>query len=176
MRKFFLAVIVFSVFILPSCSMYDDKLEFNPSSAKEIFIKAVINNTNKPALESKITLAVSEEMQNDGRLTISNTQSASDGILSITIRRYILRPLTYDANMVAEQYKLWVVSEIAFVDTETGEEKWKETMEIIQIYLDANKSGIDPGEGFTEDQAQDAISEKLARRVVRRIIKGYINA
>jgi hypothetical protein len=149
-------------------------MQFNPASAKEIFIQAIANNTNKPGLESKITLAISEEMQNDGRLIIANSQDVSDGALSIIIKRYILRPLTYDANMVAEQYKLWVVFEVAFTDTESGEEKWKEDMEIIQIYLDANKSGVEEGEGLTEDQAQDAVSEKLARRITRRIIKGYI--
>ncbi|MDR0822441.1 MAG: LPS assembly lipoprotein LptE, partial [Endomicrobium sp.] len=170
----FLSVFVFSVFVLSSCSLYESDMQFNPASAKEIFIQAIANNTNKPGLESKITLAISEEMQNDGRLIIANSQDVSDGALSIIIKRYILRPLTYDANMVAEQYKLWVVFEVAFTDTESGEEKWKEDMEIIQIYLDANKSGVEEGEGLTEDQAQDAVSEKLARRITRRIIKGYI--
>jgi len=173
MKKIFLIILVFCFFT--ACDSYNSSLQFSPAGAKKIYIKAIDNNTNQYGLESKLTLAVSDEMLNDGRLSLSDDQDDNDGILSITIKRYLLRPLTYGANMVADQYRLWIVADILFTDSQSGEELWKESVNGIQIYLDANRvSGDSVGDALTESEAQDAVIEKLARSIVRRIIKGYI--
>jgi hypothetical protein len=172
MRKSLLLLFSF-VFIAASCaSIYEPAPQILPEHIKKVYIRPFINKTNQFGLETKFTNAVIDEIMRDGRLSVVNTESESDGILTAEIKKYILQPLTYDANMVVEQYKLWIIASVSFVDKENNVTLWTEpNLEGIQIYLDATKGAM--GEGMTEDEAREIIWEKLARNIVKRTIKGF---
>jgi outer membrane lipopolysaccharide assembly protein LptE/RlpB len=174
MKKYLFLLLVF-VFIFSGCAQYAAKGGSYSMPAKKIFIAAVQNNTNQYGLEENLTMVLSDEMLNDGRLSLVNSEYEADGILSITIKRYILRPLTYDANMAAEQYKMWIVTEISLANAKNNVEMWKENIEAIHIYLDSDKSssGKESDEAVSEQDARTAAWEKLSRRLVRRIVRGY---
>jgi hypothetical protein len=165
--------LLFLVFVLTSCSsVYDPAPQILPEHIKNVYIRPFINKTNQFGLETKFTNALVDEIMRDGRLSLVNNENESDGILSIEIKKYILQPLTYDANMVVEQYKLWVIISVSFIDKENNVTLWTEpNLEGIQIYLDATKGSI--GEGMTEEEARDIIWEKLSRNIVKRTIKGF---
>jgi len=154
-------------------SMYDPAPQILPEHIKKVFVRPLINNTNQYGLEAKFTLAVTDEILRDGRLSLVNSESEADGILTGEIKRYILQPLTYDVNNVTEQYKLWVIVSVSLIDKENNVTLWTEpNMEGIQIYLDSTKAGAMSG-GMTEEEARQIIWEKLARNIVKRTVKGF---
>jgi hypothetical protein len=175
MRKFLLSFLLCSMLALAlvSCtSIYDPAPQILPEHIKKVYVRPIINNTNQYGLEAKFTNEIVDEILRDGRLSLVNSESEADGVLAGTIKRYILQPLTYDANMVTEQYKLWVIVSVSMVDRENNVTLWTEpNMEGIQIYLDATKGAI--GEGMTEEEARVTIWEKLSRDIVKRTIKGF---
>ncbi|MDR0485942.1 MAG: LPS assembly lipoprotein LptE [Elusimicrobiota bacterium] len=178
MRKHLLFLFVFVFFLaFVGCLEYSAKDNSYSMPAKKIFIRAVQNNTNQYGLEANLTVTLSDEALNDSRVSFVNSEYEADGILSIVIRRYILRPLTYDANMAAEQYKMWVVTEVSMTNAKDNVEMWKENMEAIHIYLDSDKSssGKESSDAVSEQDARTAAWEKLSRRIIRRIVKGYQN-
>jgi hypothetical protein len=162
-----------AAFVLGACaSVYDPAPQVLPEHIKKVFIRPFINKTNQFALETKFMNALVDEVMRDGRLSLVNTEEETDGILSVEIKKYILQPLTYDANMIVEQYKLWIIISVSFIDKENDVTLWTEpNLEGIQIYLDATKGSI--GEGMTEEEARDIIWEKLSRNIVKRTIKGF---
>ena len=166
-------LILFCGFVLGGCaSVYDPAPQILPEHIKKVHIRPFINRTNQFGLETKFTNALIDEIMRDGRLSLVNTENESDGVLSVEIKRYILQPLTYDANMIVEQYKLWVIISVSFIDRENNVTLWTEpNLEGIQIYLDSTKGAI--GEGMTEEEARDVIWEKLSRNIVKRTIKGF---
>jgi hypothetical protein len=176
MKKVFFLCVIFSIFLFSSCSLYEKDIDFNPSEPKKIFLKTISNETNKYGLEPEIVMGMSEEIQDDGRLTLVSNIDESDAVLSITVKRYILRPLTYDSNMIIEQYKMWIIADITLTDSDRGTEMFKEKIETIHIYLDANNTNADSSEAMTEAQAVTAAVEKLSRRITRRIISSFSSA
>src|SRR4030088_3224458 len=83
------------------------------------------NHTQQYGLEDKLTLAVQSEFNRDGRYQITSEDQA-DGVLIGDITKYILEPLTYDANHVPTQYKLWILVNLAFYDKIKSQTLWTE--------------------------------------------------
>jgi hypothetical protein len=170
-------ILLLFLYLLSACSLYDSSLQFLPGQEKTVYVKPFTNNTNQFGIEAPFTNAVIDEFLNDGRLNTANTPEESDGILTVCIKRYILKPLTYDVDGAVEQYKLWLVTEAALIDKETKETMWTENFEGIQIYVDSARRQIArniTGDAITEQEAQALIWDKLSRKIVRRTIKGFI--
>lgn len=140
-----------------------------PAHIRKIYIRPIVNNTSQYGLEDKLMLKVVDEFVRDGRLAVVNNESEADGILVGEINRYILQPLTYDANNVTEQYKLWILMNVYFVDREANVTLWTEpNLEGIQIYYDASRPG-----GRTEEEVRETIWDNLSRTIVKRTVEGF---
>ena len=163
---------VFGIFMISCSSPYDPAPQILPEHIKKVYVRPFINNTNQFGIETKFTIAVTDEIMRDGRLSLVNTEAEADGILTATIKRYILQPLTYDANMVVEQYKMWVIVSVSLIDKDNNITLWTESnLEGIQIYLDSTKGSL--GEGMTEEEAREIVWENLSRDIVKRTVKGF---
>jgi hypothetical protein len=173
MNKTLLFLSVCAAFVFAACAeVYDPAPQVLPEHIRKVYIRPFINKTNQFGLETKFMNALVDEVMRDGRLSMVNAEGEADGILSVEIKKYILQPLTYDANMVVEQYKLWIIISVSFIDKENDVTLWTEpNLEGIQIYLDSTKGAM--GEGMSEEEARDIIWEKLSRNIVKRTIKGF---
>lgn len=174
MKKLVLLFVSVVLFLCACAAPYDPAPQLLPSYVQKIYVRPVVNNTNQYGLEDKFTKQIIDEFMQDGRLSVVSSESEADGVLVCEIKRYVLQPLTYDANMVTEQYKLWILINAYFVDKHENVTLWIEpNMEGIQIYADSVKVGFG---GMTEDQARIQIWEKLSRDIVKRTLRGFGNA
>ncbi len=174
MKKLYLLLFSLALFSVSCASPYDPAPQLLPSYIKSVYVRPVVNNTNQYGLEDKFTKAIIDEFMRDGRLSVVTSEEESDGTVVCEIKRYVLQPLTYDANMVTEQYKLWILINVYFIDRHENITLWAEpNMEGIQIYADAVKVGFG---GMTEEQAREYIWDKLSRDIVKRTVKGFGNA
>ncbi|MDR1434410.1 LPS assembly lipoprotein LptE [Candidatus Endomicrobiellum devescovinae] len=182
MKKIIVYLFAAFLFIsLSSCtSLYEPAVQLLPEHIKKVYVKPFGNNTNQFGIESKFTNEVIEEIINSGRLSLVNKEKDADGVLTVTIKRYILQPLTYDINNVAEQYKMWIIASVSLVDNDNNVTLWTEpNMEGIQIYRDINRrpsreDSID--DGMSEEEAREIVWIKMSRNIVRRVIKGFGSA
>jgi hypothetical protein len=172
--------LAFTLFIanLTSCaSPYDPAVQLLPEHIKKVYVKPFENNTNQFGIESKFTNEVIDEIIADGRLSLVNKEDDADSVLTVTIKRYILQPITYDINNVAEQYKMWIIASVSLVDKDNDVTLWTEpNMEGIQIYRDINRrpSGEDSmGDGMSEEEARKIVWTKMSRNIVKRVVKGF---
>jgi hypothetical protein len=175
-------VLVLSIFVLLSMSLmscvspYDPAAQILPEHIKKLYVKPFINNTNQFGLEARFTNAVTDEVLMDGRLSLVNSEKEADGVLIVTVKRYILQPLTYDVNMVPEQYKLWIIASASLIDKDNNITLWTEpSLEGIQIYRDSTRgqSDVAMGDGMTEEEARDIVWQKMSKNIVKRVIKGF---
>ncbi len=174
MKKVWLILFSFAVFFVSCAAPYDPAPQILPSYIKKVYVRPIINNTNQYGLEDKFTKEILDEFMRDGRLSIVTDEAEADGVVVCEIKRYVLQPLTYDANMVTEQYKLWILINAYFIDKHENVTLWIEpNMEGIQIYADSVKVGFG---GMSEETAREYIWEKLARDIVKRTVKGFGNA
>lgn len=157
------------IIVLIGCAgPYTPAPQILPAHIKNVYIRPAVNSTSQYGLEEKLTLQVVDEFVRDGRLKVVNTEAEADGVIVIEISKYILQPLTYDANMVTEQYKLWVLLNVSFVDKVKNVTMWTEpNMEGIQIFYDSTRGGP------TEEEVRQTLWESLARDIVKRTIQGF---
>lgn len=166
--RFTVYCILFTV--LSGCSSpYTPAPQILPQHIKKISVRPFTNSTTQYGLEEKLTLNVINEFVRDGRLMLVNNEQESDGVVVGEISRYILQPLTYDANMVTQQYKMWVLVNVSFVDRISNVTLWTEpNLEGVQIFYDISQPG-----GKTEDEARVAVWENLSRDIVKRTMEGF---
>jgi len=178
MRNFIFIIIGMTVFFFSGCAY--TPVEILPKHIKTIAVPTFINRTARYGIESKLTDAVIEEFIRDGHLSIVKKQEA-DAILTGEIVTYVLEPLSYDATEVVEQYKLWVVVNLSFKDSTTGQVLWEEKRESVNGNLIGGIEGdvryyVTPKAGRTvetEEEAQERLVIELADRVVRRTVYGW---
>src|SRR5947208_3577723 len=113
--------------ILSGCSKYyyNPAPQVLPQYIRKIAIRAFANHTQQYGLEDKLTLAVQQNFNLDGRFQVT-TEDQADGVLIGDITRYILEPLSYDSNHVPTQYKLWILADATFYDKVKNQTLWKE--------------------------------------------------
>jgi len=139
-----------------------------PQNIKRICLRPVVNKTQQFGLEDKLSLAIRDQFLRDGRYPIV-PEADSDGIVLVTVTRYILTPVRYDSKLVPTAYKLRVIADLQFIDRATNTAIWEEPiMEGILTYAAQTLPG-----GMTEEQAREQIWDSLSRDVVKRVIDGF---
>jgi hypothetical protein len=148
-----------------------------PNNIKKIYVNPFVNDTNELKLEIESTNAFVDEVLSDGRISLAGTKDESDGTLCVTIKKYVVQHLTYDANNLAEHSKLRVVVNVSFTD-KNNVILWNDPDRIVEhIYNDketVQKNDTLYFENSNEQEAREAIWENLSRNIIKRIIKTFI--
>lgn len=147
---------------------YRPRQQILPAHIKRIAIVPVRNKTKQFGLADKLTLRIRDEFLRDGRYPLTPKPEA-DGVVVVTLTRYILTPTQYDAVLAPTAYKLRVLADVYFVDSKTNTMLWEEnSLEGVQDYTASTLAG-----GMTEEQARELIWDVLARDIVKRTVDGF---
>ncbi|HCJ66585.1 MAG TPA: hypothetical protein DHV62_04485 [Elusimicrobia bacterium] len=139
-----------------------------PPNIKKIVIPTFENKTIYYGIEEKFTLRVIEEFLRDGRLEITKEENA-DALIKGEITRYVLEPLTYTADFVVKEYKLWVIFDLALYEKDKEEPLWEEkNLEGVYRFLAPTLPG-----GITEEDAREELWNILSRDILHRTIYGF---
>jgi len=167
-----LAAAFLSAVVLAGCGEmggYQSKPLILPPHIRTIAVRPVVNKTQFIGLEEKLTLRVSEEFLRDGRLPLINNENQADGVVVGEIVRYIREPISYDSNHVVEEFKLWVVINLRFIDRINKAVAWEEPrLEHTYRYFVETRPG-----GITEEEARLQLWDLFARDIVKRTIEGF---
>ena len=158
--------------LLVGCSKYyyNPAPQVLPSYIQKIAIRPFANHTQQYGLEDKLTLAVQSEFNRDGRYQIT-TEDQADGVLIGDITRYILEPLTYNADHVPTEYKLWILVDITFYDKVKNLSLFREPNMKGELRYYVASSGF-PG-ALTEEEARETIWDQLSRDIRTRTLEGF---
>lgn len=174
-KNYFIISHLLLLTFLVGCAGYAPVPQLLPPHIKKISIPTFENNTVYYGIEEKFTLRVTEEFLRDGRLEITREENA-DAVLKGVITRYVLQPLAYSADFVAEEYKLWIIFDLALYEKDKEEPLWEEkNLEGIYRFLTptSNKPGALTEEKATEEEAREKLWDYLARDILRRTIYGF---
>lgn len=158
---------------LTACGGGDDMVykpadQILPPHIKRLAIRPVINKTQQFGLEDKLTLRIRDEFLRNGRYSVV-PETLADGVIVLTLTRYILIPTQYDSVLAPTAYKLRVLADLDFVDRTKNQILWTEpSLEGVQTYNAPTLTG-----GITEEQARELVWDVLARDVARRVIEGF---
>ena len=148
--------------------IYKPAEQILPPHIRKIAIRPVINKTQQFGLEDKLTLRIRDEFLRNGLYSVA-PETMADGVVVLTLTRYILVPTQYDSVLAPTAYKLRVLADLDFVDRTKNQILWTEpNLEGVQTYTASTLTG-----GITEEAARELIWDVLARDVVTRVVKGF---
>ena len=167
MRPLFLALIALAA----ACGTdvaYKPTAQLLPQHVQRLALRTVVNKTQQFGLEDKLSLRVRDEFLRDGRYPLV-PEPESQGIVWITVSRYILTAVQYDATQAATAFKLRIIVDLQFIDKSTNQILWEEkNLEGTLSYPAQNLRG-----GMSEEQAREQIWDVLARSIVKRVVYGF---
>ncbi len=168
--KFKLVIIAIFVIMLSLTACGKPPVSVLPTYIKKIAVNNFSNNIVQYGIEDMLTKKVIEEFLRDGRLEIVKAEEA-DALLTGVIVRYSLEPVSYDAQSVIEQYKLFIGVDVTFQDQVQGTTMWTESNihEDYTYYVTAKAGQLVE----TETDAQEAVTDLLSRDIVKRTIIGW---
>lgn len=139
-----------------------------PHHVQRLALHTIVNKTQQFGLEDKLLLRVRDEFLRDGRYPLV-PEPESQGIVWITVTRYILSAVQYDATQAATAYKLRILVNLEFVDRSTNQTIWRENnLEGILSFPAQTLRG-----GLSEEQAREQIWDILSRNIVKRVVEGF---
>ena len=168
-----LALLLASAAALAACGggpdvAYRPTPQLLPSNIQKLSIRPITNKTQQFGMEDKLALAVRDQFQKDARYPLT-PENESNGIVWITISRYILTPLQYDATLAPTSYKLRVLVDVSLIDRSTNQAIWEEkNLEASLTYANQTLPN-----GLSEEQAREQIWAILAPMIVTRVVDGF---
>ncbi len=172
MKKTSLLVSGSLVLLVTGCSKYyyNPAPQILPQYISKISIRPFANRTQQYGLEDKLTLAVQQKFNQDGRFQITSEDQA-DGVLIGEISKYIQEPLAYDQNNVPKQFKLWILVNLSFYDKIRNQTLWTEpNMQGILTYFSASSNNTG---ALTDVEAQQQIWNQFAVDITTRTLEGF---
>ncbi len=162
----------FLILALAGCSKYyyNPAPQVLPQYIRKIAVRPFANHTSQYGIEDKLTLAVQQVFNQDGRFQITS-EDLADGVVIGDITKYILEPLAFDSSRVPSQYKLWILVNVTFYDKIKNQSLWLESNMGNPITFNSASSG-QPG-GLTESEAQQQIWNQLAVDISTRTFEGF---
>jgi hypothetical protein len=139
-----------------------------PPHIKTLCVRPFANTTQFFGLEDALTQAIANEFIQDGRLAYVSNEPQANGVLIGEITGYLLQPVSYDASLIVQEYKLTVRLNVKFVDQATNTVVWEEPRleQDFQFFVQTR-----PG-GLSEADARLRIWDLFARDIVKRTIEG----
>ena len=139
-----------------------------PQHIQKLAVRPIRNRTQQFGLEDKFTLRLRDEFLRDGKYSVV-PESDADGVVAVTITRYLLTPTQYDAVLTPVAYKLQVLADLHVVDRKNNTTLVEErNMQGIHLFGAQTVRG-----GKTEEQAREFIWDLMARDMVKRVISGF---
>ncbi|MCD6413234.1 MAG: LptE family protein [Elusimicrobia bacterium] len=148
---------------IAGCSFYAPQTVL-PDRIRTVKVEAFSNKTVLYGLEDKLYQEISDKLLADGRLI--PTQKNPDAKITGVIEKYELIPLSYDANNVVEEYKLWIEANFKFIDLKTNTVLYEENDIPIDIRYYPPGSTRPGAVIETEQEAQDRAIKELASEIV----------
>lgn len=174
MKKFLMTALAVIAAGFSTACMDTSNITYKPSAQKmpvhirRVAVRPFTNKTPQFGLEEKVTLKVAEELLKNGEYTVS-TEDSADGVIIGEIVNYILTPIQYDVNMVANVYKMNVIASVRFLDRSENRYLWEEpALQAVKIYSAAALPG-----GMTEEAAREELWETLAKNITLRTVEGF---
>ena len=164
-------LIAYSLFLC-GCSKYyyNPAPQILPQYISKIAIRSFANHTRQYGLEDKLTLAVQQKFNQDGRWQIT-TEDQADGVVIGEISKYIQEPLAYDQNNVVTQYKLWILVNVSFYDKIRNLTLWTEpNLQGIVTYFSASSNNP---HSLTDVEAQQQLWDQFAIDITTRTLEGF---
>lgn len=147
-----------------------------PPDIAEIYVAPLENATPRTQLEQILTQALAEELVTRRRFKVVNGEEEADAILRGTVLTFDVRPVTFDAEGLADSFEISITADMKFqrVPTqpdEEGEVIWSNTRYVFREDYALEEEGV--GYFDRETLAIEETSVRFAETLVTDLLEGF---
>jgi len=149
-----------------------------PDDIRRIHVATLKNLTQRSQVEQILTRALVDELVTRRRFEVVNDEAAADAVLRGKVMSFSLRPVTFDATGLADNFEVQITADMTFQRTPKAGER-PEDAEIVwhnARYLFRQDYPVDQaGLNFLDRElrAIEQTSERFAETLVIDILEGF---
>lgn len=146
-----------------------------PEDVHSIFVAPLINATQRAQVEQILTQAISDELVTRRRFAVLNSASGADAVLRGTVLTFSVRPLTFDADGLADNFEISITADMRFerppaLGADEAEVIWSNSR-----YLFRQDYPLEEGAAYfdRENLAIEETSVRFAETMVTDLLEGF---
>jgi outer membrane lipopolysaccharide assembly protein LptE/RlpB len=93
-----------------------------PQGIQRVSVAEIDNQTLETGSEKELQWALEREFRNRGGVTVTDE---GEGVLSVTMRQFDLRPLSFDSRDQVLEYEVTLLLDVILTHRETGQTLWQ---------------------------------------------------
>lgn len=148
-----------------------------PEDVRRVYVEPLVNATPRAQVEQILTQAISDEMVTRRRnFTVSSNPGDADAILRGTVMSFDVRPLTFDADGLANNFEITITADMRFErPPRPGEDEGDVIWSSSRYFFREDYPLEDDGTPFfdRENQAIEETSVDFAESVVTDLLEGF---
>lgn len=85
-----------------------------PADVRKIYVASLENKTPRAQVEQILTQAILDELVKRRRFEVINNQAAADAVLRGKVMSFAVRPVTFDADGLANKFEISITADMQF--------------------------------------------------------------
>ncbi len=148
-----------------------------PEDIKNVYVETLVNETQRSQLEQILTEAIIEELVTRRKFEVVNSTADADAVLRGSVKRFSLRPITFDNNGLVDNFEIEVSADMDFRRVPAAGQR-PEDAEVIwrnARYLFREDYPVESGRDYL-DRENIAIMEtsgRFAQTLVTDLLEGF---
>jgi hypothetical protein len=145
-----------------------------PRNIKTVYVETVKNKLDpekiyayQQGIEMDITNSVIRHFHQDGTVRVVEKDNA-DAILKMDLLQYEQEGLRFNSLEAVQEYRLFIVMKLRFVDAKTGDLIWEEPN-----FTGDTEYYVTPVTSIGEQKASQDAVENLSKNIVNRIVEDW---
>lgn len=142
-----------------------------PEDVRVIYLSPLENNTRRAQVEQILLQAIADEVVLRGRFDLSTAEEGADAVLDGSITGFLVTPVRFDADGLAEEYEISISATMEFHRTPGGEILWRNPNYIFRenyVLTEEQTSFFD-----REILAIEAVAELFAKTLLTDLMEGF---
>ena len=151
-----------------------------PEDIKAVYVEPLANDTSRLQVEQILTQAILDELVTRRRFEVINSEADADAILRGRVLGFAVRPLTFDASGLADNFEIKITADMRFerpLDPGAEEGAEPEVIWSNARYLFRQDYPLETGAGTgyldRENLAIEETSTRFAETLVTDLLEGF---
>lgn len=142
-----------------------------PEDVQMVYLAPLENTTTRAQVEQILGQAIADEVVLRGRFDLATGEQEADAVLDGTITGFLVTPVRFDEEGLAEEYEISISATMEFRRTPSGEVLWRNPNYIFRenyVLTEEEASFFD-----REVQAIQSVSTLFAKTLLTDLMEGF---
>lgn len=142
-----------------------------PGDVQVIYLSPLENNTRRAQVEQILLQSIADEVVLRGRFDLASSEEGADALLDGTITGFLVTPIAFDDDGLAEEYEISISATMEFRRTPSGEILWRNPNYIFRENYELTEEEA----SFFDREilAVEAVAELFAKTLLTDLMEGF---